>query len=82
MSDRQYALARFLYPQLCAGQYRQVFRTNEASVQLWRGLGFKELAVVPKAGRLKGIQGLVSIKTIIVIEQSYCTVHGSCCLLR
>lgn len=39
----------------------QVFNTNEASVRLWRGLGFKELAVVPKAGRLKGIKELVSI---------------------
>lgn len=42
----------------------QVFRTNEASVRLWRGLGFKELAVVPKAGRLKGIEGLASIHII------------------
>lgn len=38
----------------------QVFRSNEASLRLWRGLGFTELAVVPKAGRLKGIEGLVS----------------------
>ncbi|CAM9814631.1 unnamed protein product, partial [Laminaria digitata] len=36
-----------------------VFRSNEASLRLWRGLGFTELAVVPKAGRLRGIDGLV-----------------------
>lgn len=38
----------------------QVFRSNEASLRLWRGLGFTELAVIPKAGRLKGNEGLVS----------------------
>lgn len=41
----------------------QVFRSNEASLGLWRSLGFTELAVVPKAGRLKGIDGLVSTQT-------------------
>eukprot|EP00903_Cladosiphon_okamuranus_P022442 g20642.t2 len=42
-----------------ASYFNLVFRSNEASLRLWRGLGFAELAVVPKAGRLKGIEGLV-----------------------
>lgn len=43
----------------------QVFRTNEASLRLWRNLGFTELAVVPKAARLKGIDGLVSCPKVM-----------------
>ncbi|CAM9895198.1 unnamed protein product [Scytosiphon promiscuus] len=42
-----------------ASYFNLVFRSNEASLALWRGLGFTELAVVPKAGRLRGIDGLV-----------------------
>ncbi|CAM9176679.1 unnamed protein product [Ectocarpus sp. 4 AP-2014] len=42
-----------------ASYFNLVFRSNEASLRLWRGLGFTELAVVPKAARLKGIDGLV-----------------------
>ncbi|CAM9613324.1 unnamed protein product, partial [Ectocarpus sp. 12 AP-2014] len=36
-----------------ASYFNLVFRSNEASLRLWRGLGFTELAVVPKAARLK-----------------------------
>ncbi|CAM9561456.1 unnamed protein product [Pylaiella littoralis] len=42
-----------------ASYFNLVFRSNESSLRLWRGLGFTELAVVPRAGRLKGIDGLV-----------------------
>ncbi|CAM9873994.1 unnamed protein product, partial [Hapterophycus canaliculatus] len=42
-----------------ASYFNLVFSSNEASLALWRSLGFTELAVVPKAGRLKGIDGLV-----------------------
>ncbi|CAM9768034.1 unnamed protein product, partial [Phaeothamnion confervicola] len=42
-----------------ASYFNLVFRSNEASVALWRRLGFTELAVVPRAARLKGIPGLV-----------------------
>ncbi|CAM9951480.1 unnamed protein product [Discosporangium mesarthrocarpum] len=42
-----------------ASYFNLVFCANEASVRLWRGLEFQELAVIPKAGRLKGMDKLV-----------------------
>ena len=42
-----------------ASYFNLVFVTNVASVQLWRKMGFDELAVVPKCGRLKGHDELV-----------------------
>ncbi|KAG5190470.1 acyl-CoA N-acyltransferase [Tribonema minus] len=42
-----------------ASYFNLVFANNAASQALWDGLGFTRLAVVPKAGRLKGVDGLV-----------------------
>ncbi|KAL7749711.1 hypothetical protein RI367_004939 [Sorochytrium milnesiophthora] len=36
-----------------ASVFNLVYRSNAASVQLWRSLGFTEIGVVPLAGRLK-----------------------------
>ncbi|KAJ3334613.1 hypothetical protein HDU93_007644 [Gonapodya sp. JEL0774] len=36
-----------------ASMFNLVFESNEASVRLWRSLGFRETGRVPKAGRLK-----------------------------
>ncbi|KAL3861228.1 hypothetical protein ACJMK2_007277 [Sinanodonta woodiana] len=38
-----------------ASYFNVVFETNEASVRLWRKLGFKEIGRIPKAGNLKGL---------------------------
>ena len=42
-----------------ASYFNLVFISNVASVALWRKLGFQELAVVPKCGKLKGHEELV-----------------------
>ncbi|KAJ3025748.1 UNVERIFIED_CONTAM: hypothetical protein HDU68_006738 [Siphonaria sp. JEL0065] len=42
-----------------ASVFNLVFESNVASVELWRGLGFKEIGRVPKAGRLHGSDKLV-----------------------
>jgi ribosomal protein S18 acetylase RimI-like enzyme len=39
--------------------FNLVFVNNEASISLWRKLGFKEIGRVPKAGKLKGSNDLV-----------------------
>ncbi|KAI8920758.1 acyl-CoA N-acyltransferase [Powellomyces hirtus] len=36
-----------------ASMFNLVFKNNTASVALWRSLGFKEIGVIPKAGRLR-----------------------------
>ena len=42
-----------------ASLFNLVFANNEPSVRLWKKLGFKQLAVLPKAAQLKGIDGFV-----------------------
>ncbi|KAJ3063475.1 hypothetical protein HDU98_000728 [Podochytrium sp. JEL0797] len=42
-----------------ASVFNLVFESNVASVELWRGLGFKEIGRIPKAGRLEGSLELV-----------------------
>ncbi|KAG0263506.1 hypothetical protein BG011_008677 [Mortierella polycephala] len=37
-----------------ASMFNLVFVSNEASIKLWRRLGFKEIGRIPDAGRLKG----------------------------
>jgi ribosomal protein S18 acetylase RimI-like enzyme len=39
--------------------FNLVFVNNEASIILWRKLGFKEIGRVPKAGKLKSSKDLV-----------------------
>ena len=38
--------------------FNLVFQSNEASVQLWESLGFQRVAVLEKAARLTGVDGL------------------------
>ena len=38
--------------------FNLVFKSNEASVKLWDGLGFERVAVLEEAADLKGVEGL------------------------
>ncbi|XP_078661253.1 uncharacterized protein LOC144905455 [Branchiostoma floridae x Branchiostoma belcheri] len=38
-----------------ASFFNLVYVNNEASLKIWRGLGFKEIGVVPNAGYIKGL---------------------------
>ena len=40
-----------------ASFFNLVYKSNEASVKLWRRFGFVEIGVVPKAGKLRGSDG-------------------------
>lgn len=42
-----------------ASLFNLVFANNVPSLKLWRKLGYRELAVLPKAASLKGIEGYV-----------------------
>lgn len=42
-----------------ASLFNLVFASNESSVRLWKSLGYKELAVIPKVAVLEGEKGLV-----------------------
>jgi L-amino acid N-acyltransferase YncA len=48
-----------------AAMFNLVFVDNEASLKLWRKLEFKEIGVVPNAGRMKDGDGEVSVDAIM-----------------
>lgn len=51
--------------------FNLVFVTNTASVRLWKKLGFQEIGILPKAGRLKNHEDLVdAIMFYYPFEQS------------